>query len=116
MTHPKIKDPEVQQYVDELLRKIENFSSDTTLVKSYFALKRFIDENNKLVTELEMDTMNLTEKDDKLHDRVTKYMDNIIEFNKNLSEMEKMINPEVMEAERKKESAGKFEKAMNGKQ
>jgi hypothetical protein len=110
MERPVIKDRLVLAYVEYLEAKISAFEADTTIAKSYHAKKHFIEENNRTIQAYNFNTSTLNDKDDKTHDRVTKYMGEVVSHCKDLQELEKMVNPEVLDAAAPSK-AGKFEEA-----
>ena len=115
MERPEIKDKKVLAYVEFMEGRLSEFTADTTIAKSYLAKKRYVDENNRLMMDHNMTSKDLNDKDEKLHDRITKYMNDVVSHCEDLKRMESMVSPEVIVAVEKKESAGKFEKAMGDK-
>lgn len=111
MERPIIKDSKVSAYVDELERQLSNFKSEKPIVKSYLTLKRYIEENNKMVDNIDFELSKLSDKDDKTIDRAIKYIDEIMSYNDKLQKMEKMVNPVVLEAETQ-EAGGILEQAL----
>lgn len=110
MERPVIKDKEVLAYVKYLEDKISGFAADNTVAKSYHAKKRYIDENNRLLTDHNFTTKDLNDKDEKIHDRLTKYVNEIVYHNKDLKVLEAMVSPEALEAVAPAQ-AGKYEEA-----
>lgn len=97
MERPEIKDKKVLEYVEDLERQLKNFQAETTIAKSYVASKRFIDGINQVVYAVQMDIRSISNKDDKVIDRASKFMDNILEYNEKLKKLEAMVNPKLIE-------------------
>lgn len=108
MKRPKITDKEIERYVDFLEGKLRNFESKTILVNAYIALSKFIGEGNKVLSSTTINSKNFTDKDDKIVERAQKFAKEIPEYLRSLEDMEKKIEPKVLE-EIKKESASDYE-------
>lgn len=100
---------------ERLRKELEAYRSNKTVAQSYLALKRYIDESNKLLVSIEMTKMNMKDKDDKLSERANKYSSDILNHIKRLQELEKMATIELIEKEQK-EFGSILEEAMNAKE
>jgi len=119
------------KYVEHLESKVEAFSSKKTIVKSYFALKKTIDDINEILTngmtvsvpvldpeseEVEykektvavVSSDALSSKDEKTIDRLFKFIDKLGFYNLELKEMSEQISPEDMDDE---DYASEYEEA-----
>lgn len=96
MERPEIKDKKVLEYVLDLERQLDNFKSDKTIAKSYIANKKFLDGVNAVVYACDIDITTIMDKDDKVIDRASKFVDNLISYNEKLQKLEGMVNPKVI--------------------
>jgi len=121
MDKPKFNTPSQERYVAHLESIIKNYSSDTTMANSYRALKSFIDDLNTLMIEgIDIDgkkvkivsSESLSSKDDKLMDRVFKFIDKQADYNFNLKKLEQEIAP--LKNEAKKEYGNELDEIILG--
>jgi len=109
MERPKKLSGEQGKYIEYLEKKSEDFSSKKTIVKSFFALKKTIDDINGLlidgmiITNEETQEQTkvsvvsaeaLSSKDEKTFERVFKIIDKIGFYNSELKAMAEQISPE----------------------
>jgi hypothetical protein len=94
MKRPAIKDGKIGEYVDFLEKKLERFSATNTRVKSYKALKHFIDTNSETLGAVDMSSDVLSDKEDKLADRASKFFKDLKDLNATLEALASSINPE----------------------
>ena len=96
------------KYVEYLEKKVEDFSSTTTKVKSYYALKNTVDGLNKLMldgVEIEgekhdlLSPHTLADKDDKIFDRFFKFIDKLESFLSTMDKLSLQISPELIDKE-----------------
>lgn len=111
MNRPQIKDKKISEYVDFIEGKLKALSSESTKTQSFFALKAFIESNCKVVKDLNITNEDLDNKDSRIADRVMKFVNEILSHNKNLDELEKMIQP-ISSAENKKDTGSILEQSM----
>lgn len=92
MKKPKvIKDRECEQYIDYLEKQLYFFKSDQVITDSYLALKKFISENNKVISKAVLTHEEMSDKDEKFVDRAMKYTDKLNDYVKSLIELEDRI-------------------------
>lgn len=102
------------KYVKYLEKKIEDFSSEKTKVTSYFALKKTVDDlNNLMIKGVELPELDkdgtptgktkvyellsphsLSSKDDKIFDRLFKFMEKQDSFLSTMDKLAKEISPD----------------------
>lgn len=102
MKRPPIKDKKVLEYVEKLEEKLKNFNATTTKVKSYLALKHFIDNNSETLGKVDMSSDILSDKEDKLADRASKFFKDLKDLNATLDSLGASINPEEITEGHKK--------------
>lgn len=113
MRKPAIIDGKVKKYVEYLEDKLSEFSSTSVEVDSYLALRNFVYQGNKLLSELSFDGTELKDKDDKAIERGLKFADKVLDYNQSLSELyEKVGEKKVEEAKGKQKSASVYESVM----
>lgn len=114
MERPEIKDKHVLEYVEFIEKQLLNFQAETTIAESYIATKKFIDRVNRVVFNVEIDEKTITNKDDKVIDRASKFVDNILDYNDKLKKLEAMVNPKAIEDAKSemRESGGFLEEAI----
>lgn len=95
-----------EEYAIHLEGMLKKYQSNRTLVNSYLSLKQMVDDINSVLRDgleypdgtkkplISHDT--LSSKDDKLMDRLFKFVDNLSKYNKDLKEMETDIIPELI--------------------
>ena len=117
MKKPSITDLKVKKYVEYLERKLKEFQKGSTDVDSYLALSNYIAQGNKIMKALEFDGTEMSDKDDKVIDRATKFSDKILENNQNLKDLFSMIGIEEKKEieEGTKKAASAYEAAMPDK-
>ncbi len=119
-----------QSYIDYLEKKIEDFASTKTKVKSYYALKKTVDDLNDLMLngiELEvqetiegreetrlksfdlLSSRTLSNKDDRIFDRFFKFIDKIEYFLSTMDKLTDQISPELIKED---SYASDYEKVM----
>lgn len=94
MNRPTIKDAKAKLYVEYLENKLSNFSSSTTKVKSYIALKNFIEKNSEALGKVDINSDTISDKEDRLIDRAMKFFKELDAYIANLEKMAEMISPE----------------------
>ena len=94
MNRPTIKDAKAKLYIEYLEKKLSNFSSSTTKVKSYIALKNFIEKNSEALSKVDINSATISDKEDKLIDRAMKFFKELDSYITNLEKMGGMISPE----------------------
>tara|TARA_R110000803_G_scaffold16197_5_gene44472 strand:+ start:11378 stop:11785 length:408 start_codon:yes stop_codon:yes gene_type:complete len=107
------------KYVEVLEKKIESFSHHTTKITSYHAKKQFVDELNSLMIngielpELDREGVptgktkvhkllspeSLASKDDKIFDRIFKFMEKEPQFLELMDKLSEQISPEERDNE-----------------
>ncbi len=101
MKRPSIKDAKTKEYVEYLEDKLKKFSASTTKVKSYIALKNFIDQNSEALGKVAINSDTISDKEDRLVDRAMKFFKELKDYNSNLDAMREMISPEDIAVEAK---------------
>lgn len=121
MKRPKEVSGEQGAYILFLEKQLEKYQSKKTLVNSYLSLKQMVDDINSILRDgleypdgtkkplISHDT--LSSKDDKLMDRLFKFVDNLGKYNKDLKDMELDVLPELKEQE--ENYGGDLEKALH---
>lgn len=114
MERPAKLNKEAAIYADFLENKLSHYTSKKTKVRSYLALKKILDDLNKLifdgvdVNNPETDNvesvdliseMALINASDKSFDRIFKFIEKIGSLNAELVKMESEISPEDIKAE-----------------
>jgi len=119
MEKPKDFSKSQLKYVEYLEKKVEDFSAKKTKVNSYFALKSMVDGLNNLMLEgIELPVLNeegvptgktkkynllspesLSSKDDKIFDRIFKFMEKEDSFLTTMDKLSDQISPEEMDQE-----------------
>jgi len=108
MERPKGMSKPHLKYVEYLEKKVKDFSSTTTKVKSYYALKKTVDGLNKLMLDgVEIDgkkhdllsTHTLADKDDKIFDRFFKFIDKLESFLSTMDKLSSQISPDLVDKE-----------------
>jgi hypothetical protein len=119
MERPNKLSGEQLKYVEYLEEKIEKFSLSTTITRSYFALKKTVDGLNDLMFNgIELPELNkdgeptgkikryellsphsLTSKDDKIFDRIFKFMEKQPSFLDSMEKLSEKISPEDRDKE-----------------
>lgn len=94
MEKPAIKDAKVKAYVKHLEDRLSKFSATTTKVKSYLAIKNFIDTNSETLGNVAISSDILSDKEDKLADRASKFFKDLKDLNATLDSIGKSIVPE----------------------
>lgn len=94
MNRPAIKDAKAKLYVEYLENKLSNFSSSTTKVKAYIALKNFIEKNSEALGKVDINSDTISDKEDRLIDRAMKFFKELDAYIANLEKMAEMISPE----------------------
>ena len=117
MERPKKLSGEQKEYIEYLEGKIADFSITSTKRNSYFALKKTVDGLNKLMSEgIELPELDkdgdptgetklydllsphsLASKDDKIFDRIFKFMEKIEPFLSTMDKLAEVISPEELE-------------------
>jgi len=120
MDRPKFVNGEQGKYILFLEKQLEKYQSKKTLVNSYLSLKSMVDDINTILRDgLEypdgtkkplISHETLSSKDDKLMDRLFKFVDNLGKYNKDLKDMELDVLPELKEQE--ENYGGDLEKAL----
>src|SRR3989304_3886909 len=120
MDKPKFVNGEQGKYILFLEKQLEKYQSKKTLVNSYLSLKSMVDDINTILRDgLEypdgtkkplISHETLSSKDDKLMDRLFKFVDNLGKYNKDLKDMELDVLPELKEQE--ENYGGDLEKAL----
>ena len=91
----------LEQENARLKKELALYDSKTTEVNSYLALRRYIDENNKLLMKLDIVSINKKDRDDKLAERAMKYSLEVADYLKSLKELKKDLSDTViLEAEK----------------
>jgi len=103
----------MEEELNKLRAEIDALRSNKTVAQSYLALKKYIDENNRLMVSMNMTTLNMKDKDDKLAERANKYSTDILNHIKRLQELERMATIELIQEE-EKTYGGSLEEALNG--
>lgn len=98
--------------IARLERELEAFSLDTVLIKSYLALRGFVEDASDVLKETKVSAAKFNDKDDKMIERALKFADKLDEYNDKLEKMKKKIIPELLEAEEKKQAGSILEKAL----
>lgn len=113
MKRPKINNQKVNDYIDYLERKLELFSNNSTRVKSFKALTKFVEENNKVIEGVVLSKEQVSDKDDKFIDRVMKFTDKLPDYIEALDKMAEKIDDEAKaEEEKKQQAASDYEELM----
>lgn len=125
MERPKGFNKNQEEYVSYLEKKIEDFSTESTKVNSYFALKKTVDGLNALMTGgieiVNPDTQALekhdllsptalADKDDKMFDRFFKFIDKLESFLGTIDKLADQISPELLGEET---FASEYEEILN---
>ena len=117
MKKPKTLSGEQGKYIEYLEKKIKDFSSENTRTNSYFALKKTVDGLNSLMyhgielPELDRDGVptgktktynllspeSLASKDDKIFDRIFKFMEKQDSFLSTMDKLSENISPEKLD-------------------
>lgn len=124
MKRPITLSGEQGDYIKYLESLISKYESKKTLVNSYHALKKMVDDINDIMTngiELAPNTPKisiisseaLSSKDDKILDRIFKFIDHLGDYNKQLKVFELDILPELKIEE--DNFAGELERALSKK-
>lgn len=101
------------KYIVHLEKIIKQYESKKTIVNSYFALKKIVDDLNEMIIGgmdvpvdgggfEKMDIISypsLSSKDDKVMDRLFKFIDALPKYNSSLKAMEIEFAPEIKEEE-----------------
>lgn len=113
MKRPTTSDKKVIKYLDYLEGKLEEFSSFSTKVKSYEALRNFIDQGNSLLRGCNFHGEELNDKEDKAVERGLKFADKMLIYNSNLDELFEMIgSPKDLDKDPNAKEAGSDYEAM----
>lgn len=114
MERPENLKGEAAKYANYLEEKLKAYTSKKTKVQSYLALKKILDDLNKLIFEgIEVNNpetknvenveliseMALINSSDKSFDRIFKFIEKIGVLNSELVKMEKEISPEEIKSE-----------------
>lgn len=91
MKKPEIKDKEAQSYVKYLEQRIKLFE-ESPYFESYTSVRKQLDNFNKQLLNTPIDLF--AESTDKSFDRTKWYFDKILDLNKTLDELRKMMTPE----------------------
>jgi hypothetical protein len=125
MERPKKISGEQGDYILYLEGVLSRYESKTTGVRSYFALKTVVDDLNKLMIDgIELkdektgditivpviSTESLSNKDDKILDRLFKFIGEMIDYNAQLKKLELDFAPELKKIE--EEFGGDLEQAL----
>lgn len=126
MDRPKKLSGEQGEYILHLESIIKKYEAKTTGVRSYFALKTIVDDlNNIMINGIELKdeatgeyklvpvigTDSLSNKDDKILDRLFKFIGETDKYNSQLSKLELEFAPELKAIE--ENFGGDLEKALN---
>ena len=107
MKRPVVTDKKTLKYIEHIEGKLSEFSSLTTKVKSYEALRNFIDQGNRLLRGCNFDGDELNDKEDKAVERGLKFADKMLVYNSNLDELYEMIgSPKDIEKDLNAKEAG----------
>lgn len=108
LERPDIKDPKVNQYVSHLEKQLESYRSENAIAKIYLGVKRQVDGISKVLrsSKFKLDLVNMSDKDDRLFDRGLKVLEKSSSLVDVLVELEKRVNPEVIEKEENKSLKG----------
>lgn len=104
----------LQQENEILKKKLAAFSVDTIKVRSFIALRRYVDEHNKLLMKLKVVVVDKRDRDDALSERARKFADEQSEYIKQLEVYERSITSEVLVAEEKQYGSLLEEELDNG--
>ena len=96
MERPKIKNKEVNEYIDYLESRLVAFNANTSFVKTYMALKKQNDSLAETYRKAEISADSLEDKNDKIFDRFMKYLDKVGALTDTLERLEQKIAPEVI--------------------
>mgnify|MGYP001282652091 FL=1 len=108
-----IKDVKVRRYVRGLQLKLEEFEANTTKVKSFLALKNFITQNNKLLTNYRV-----SDSADELSDKEDKALERGLKFSEKLDYLQTLLDKmygeigEIPEEQGKQKAASAYEQVM----
>lgn len=91
MERPTIKDKAVLAYVQELELKIKKYE-DSPYGESYSSVRKQLDNFNSQLGKTPIDLF--AESTDKSFDRTKWYFDKILDLNKTLDELRKLMTPE----------------------
>lgn len=111
-------------YIEHLETIISKYESKKTIVNSYFGLKKVVDDiNHVMINGIDMPLEvggskkvdiisydSLSNKDDKIMDRLFKFIDAIPKYNASLKSMEEAFAPEIKSEE--KDFGGILEKVL----
>jgi hypothetical protein len=116
MKKPVIKDREVLSYVEQLEHKLK-FYEESPYFESYRSVRKQLDNFNEQLHITPIDLF--AESTDKSFDRTKWYFDKILDLNKTLDELRKLMTPDEerrINQEKKIESLSVAEKlALKGK-
>lgn len=102
MKRPQIQDARVNKYVTHLQEKIDAIESRETEAKAYLALKHFIETNSTTLKDVEMSADMISDKDDKMVDRASKFFKDLGGLLLALKDMRKeLTDKEIEEADNK---------------
>jgi len=91
--------PEALEYIEELEKRLELFTSGSTIALFYVGLKKQVNDVSELFITLKMTQAELKSKDDKFIDRYFKYLEKAKVLAENLVYVEKMVAPDkIVEA------------------
>ena len=90
-------DEDVVKYIESLEKKLELFTSGSTISLFYVGLKKQVDDISALFITWEMTERDLKDKDDKIVDRYFKYLEKSKIIAENLMYVEKLVTPEHIE-------------------
>ena len=109
MERPKKIQKDIQPYIEHLEERVKKFES-SPYVETYLTIHNQLSDFNKQLTITGQTVVNsegvkekkgkidlFADKDDKSFDRMKWYFDKILDLNKNLDELRKMMTPDEVE-------------------
>ena len=120
MERPEKTSGEQGEYIDYLEGLLSKYESKKTSVQSYFGLKTIVDDlNSTMINGIEVEIFDindptksetktvpvissesLSSKDDKILDRIFKFIGELSKYNSQLQEMEEKFAPEIKKEEK----------------
>lgn len=104
MEKPPIKDKEITKYVEYLEKRLENYEK-SPYMETYLTLKTQIVNFNKQLTSRNIDLF--SDKEDKSFDRTKWYFDNMLNLNKQMDDIRKLMTPQEQKELAEKEKINK---------
>lgn len=101
----------LEQENARLKKELAAYRVDTLEARSYVAIQRYIEENNKLLMRLKIGSLDKKDRDDILAERARKYSLEMGDYIKMAKELAKGLTSELIE-NTKKEYAGSLEQAL----